>query len=329
MCPGFFFRRRCLVTLIFLFVFLFMSQADDESAMADYERSFSSLQAQWPESAPFLERLSDKDKAWLVEGFRTEDGRQDFLGFINSFPPFTPVWKTLRSYTSPNRNKVSHHANMANAASALTTEALSRQAVWLNTHRQDLLGIFEKTHVNPEILAAIYYAETKLSTYRLPHLLYEVLFTQIALLENGVLSNESDQRKRLQRLKGLARASLVSLYTYARRTEDEVLQMRSSWAGAVGPMQLMPFNFQFLEDGNADGRVRADQEKDSLMGAAAFLHSKGYGPQTAQQFVLGKGDEEILNILLRYNASRPYAQGVLDSARGLQAEKIPVPLMGR
>ena len=286
----------------------------------DYEESFLTLTKTHGGHQKFFDVLSANEWFHLRSLLKSNESSDDLRDFLSGFPEFEPVWTTIRSYTAPRRQQIATVANKANAKSSLTTQAMDKQKQWYLKNQIDLEQIEAKTHVNAEILAAIYYAETKLSTYRLPHVLYHVLFTQILYLKNGILSNESEQLERLERLLRLARSSLLSLFRYSRSHNISVAELRSSWAGATGPMQLMPFNFHHLRDGNGNGIVHAEEELDSLFGAAMFLVAKGWGASENQDFLNGRNQEHLVKIILKYNASMPYAEGVLDAANALRLE---------
>jgi len=308
------------VNLIFVFLFCFLPgsvllQAQVED---DYEESFDRLKAAYSGKQKFFDVLSANEWFALRSLLKSNESADELRAFLAGFSEFDPVWITIRSYTAPRRQQIATVANQANARSSLSTQALEKQKQWYTSNRSDLLHIESVTSVNAEILASIYYAETKLSSYRLPHVLYHVLFTQILFLKNGILSNEPSQIERLERLLRLARSSLISLFRYARDHKVSADTLRSSWAGATGPMQLMPFNFHFLRDGNANGVVHAEEELDSLFGAALFLAAKGWGENEYQDFLQGKNQDHLVRILLKYNASSPYAHGVLDAANSLR-----------
>ncbi len=265
-----------------------------------------------------MDLMAASDWLEMKASLKSGESFDDLKAWIESQGVFEPVFKALRSYTAPRRKTVSNVANHANARKTISDEAIEKQYDWFVRHRVHLEEMAERTRVNPEILAAICYAETRLSQYRLPHLAVDAVFTLNGLLENGILSNEESQRGRIKRLKRLARASLLSLWRFERDHDFAVRRIRSSWAGAVGPMQLMPFNFHYLSDGDGDGIIDPENMLDSLTGAASFLNAKGWGARQNWLFRQNLNDAELVGILLKYNSSTPYAEGVLEAAKRLR-----------
>lgn len=312
-------KSLCLVGLLLFGAAGPLHSEENDLEREAYEASWLRLMEARKESQHLLDLMSASDWFEMESSLKSGESSEDLKAWIEAQGEFEPVFKALRSYTAPRRQKVSDTANHANARKTISEEAVEKQYDWFLQHREHLEDMAERTRVNPEILAAICYAETRLSEYRLPHLAVDAVFTLNGLLENGILSNEEDQRDRLKRLKRLARASLLSLWRFERDHGFAVRKIRSSWAGAVGPMQLMPFNFYHLSDGDGDGIVDPENMLDSLTGAASFLKAKGWGARQNWLFRQNLNDAELVGILLKYNSSTPYAEGVLEAAKRLRA----------
>ena len=142
---------------------------------------------------------------------------------------------------------------------------LSSQGKALKTQHQAALDRVEKElRVDRHIVLAIWGRETAFGTYRLPHYAVKALATQAYL----------GRRKEMFRKELLFAVKMI---------EDKLAtpeQMRSSWAGAMGLVQLMPSEF-YLYPTDFDGDGRADMfgsAPDALATAAKQLLAKGWKP---------------------------------------------------
>lgn len=142
---------------------------------------------------------------------------------------------------------------------------LSAQGKTLKVQHQSALDRIERElRVDRHIVLAIWGRETAFGTYKLPHYAVKALATQAYL----------GRRKEMFRKELLFAIKMI---------EDKLAtpeQMRSSWAGAMGLVQLMPSEF-YLYPVDFDGDGRADMfgsAPDALATAAKQLLAKGWKP---------------------------------------------------
>lgn len=129
----------------------------------------------------------------------------------------------------------------------------------------DLAKIQKRFGVFPGMVLAIWGRETAFGGYKLPHDAIQALATQAW----------TGRRKELFR-KELILALKILQEGHAKRAE-----MKSSWAGAMGPTQLLPSNFyDHAVDMDGDGRKNIwSSVPDSLGAAAKSLVDNGWNPK--------------------------------------------------
>jgi len=103
--------------------------------------------------------------------------------------------------------------------------------------------IENKYHVNKEIIAATLMKETRLGTYVPKHSSYITL--------NTMLNNKIDN-KRQNRYRKMAKKSIESIiiFCYQNKIEVKKCDFKSSYTGAIGISQFMPFNLKLVEPYN-------------------------------------------------------------------------------
>jgi len=314
-----------------LFCLLLIIANSSFGSVAQFQSRFSNFQEGIDQKLR-LSRLLDKGEISKLLGvLRDRSKRKDldshFLGWIRHLPDFVPVWQAVGYYARPRSLEGFDKRNKKNAGSVVKSSNISRQREFFLEHRDLLLRLEREYQVNAEILVALCSMETRLNKARLPHLAYAVFATQLGFLEQTfALRQDPVEQRRVERLLRMARHNLVSLFLYTRENSISVEEVRSSWAGACGPMQFLPFNFHYLRDGDLDGDVDLRKLSDALAGAANFLNQRGWTTRHNSWFESGNTDSELLKVLKRYNANDEYAAGVLRSARIL-SQKINVSKM--
>jgi lytic murein transglycosylase len=132
----------------------------------------------------------------------------------------------------------------------------------LARHRAALDAIERRTGVPGPILIALWGRETAFSTAPLPHDALRALATQ------------AFTGRRAERFRG----ELVAAFVLIERGLVTRAQLRGSWAGALGPMQMLPSDIlRFGTDGDGDGRVDVWRSiPDALATTAARLQQDGW-----------------------------------------------------
>ena len=115
--------------------------------------------------------------------------------------------------------------------------------------------------------------------------------------KEGAMSVEAG-KKRVERLKKNAFSNFKALLIQAKEKNFDPLEVKGSWAGAIGFPQFMPASMKFAVDGNGDGNIDLFVMEDAIASVANYLKLHGY---------LEKGSVAAFKA---YNNDRIYAEGV-------------------
>ncbi|PCJ18608.1 MAG: hypothetical protein COB02_10745 [Candidatus Cloacimonadota bacterium] len=237
-----------------------------------------------------------------------------FLKWLYNLPDFQYDEKVLRRYLEPKRKNISKSSNKKNAHSVLKQKNINRIKLFIVKNSIILTELEAKYHVPKEVITSIYSHETRLGVFKLPHIALNILLSELLYIDEVSKFNKNLSLKRIKRLKRLARYSLINLYKYWIPSKT----LYSSWAGACGPMQFMPFNFHYLKDGNGDGIIDPSNQFDSLAGAFNFIKLKGWSKALTKDFQRGEISNKMHKVILKYNSSDEYASGILNTALKLK-----------
>ena len=115
--------------------------------------------------------------------------------------------------------------------------------------------------------------------------------------KDGAMSVEAG-KKRVERLKKNAFSNFKALLIQAKEKNFDPLEVKGSWAGAIGFPQFMPASMKFAKDGNGDGNIDLFVMEDAIVSVANYLKLHGY---------LEKGSVAAFKA---YNNDKIYAEGV-------------------
>lgn len=124
-----------------------------------------------------------------------------------------------------------------------------------------------------------------------------------ALIQSGEYKKEGAMtveagKKRVERLKKNAFSNFKALLIQAKEKKFDPLEVKGSWAGAIGFPQFMPASMKFARDGNGDGKIDLFVMEDAIVSVANYLKLHGYSE---------KGSVAAFKA---YNNDRIYAEGV-------------------
>lgn len=124
--------------------------------------------------------------------------------------------------------------------------------------------IERNTGVDQEVLAAIWGRETAFSRAKIPHDAMSVLATQ------AYLGRRPD----------FFRPEVLAILQIAERGVVPMNQLKASWAGAMGHMQMLPGLYvKHATDGDGDGKADIwNSLPDAVATSAAFLKASGWVP---------------------------------------------------
>lgn len=289
------------------------------SATLDFQKKYENFVSTLKDSVDIKSSFNTKLKDELaITCKKLSVNPDDFNKWLLNQTTFNYDEKVLRRYLQPKRKIVAKKTNKKNAKNVSKLKNLKRILSFIQKNNNKLNELENEYQVPKEIIASIYSHETRLGTYKLPHILFDVLMSELVFIDEVALMNKKISKKRVTRLKRLARYSLVYLFKYW--TKDEIIF--SSWAGACGPMQFMPFNFHYLKDGNGDNIVNPSEEFDSIAGAYNFLKIKGWTKSLSKTFKKDEINNKMNKVILRYNSNEEYASGILQTALRLQKLQI-------
>ena len=115
--------------------------------------------------------------------------------------------------------------------------------------------------------------------------------------EEGAMSRPAGE-KRVERLTKNAFSNFKALLIQAKEKNFDPLEVKGSWAGAIGFPQFMPASMQYAKDGNGDGKIDLFVMEDAIASVANYLKMHGY---------LTKGRVAAFKA---YNNDKVYAEGV-------------------
>ncbi len=198
----------------------------------------------------------------------------------------------------------------------LAPDRIDAGVAFVRTH-QDLLSRTEKTtQVEREAIVGILMWESKLGTITGDYRAFNVFTSQFLFIddanqvalsraeEKGALS-EAKQQARVERIRERALKNLGALVRQCKTRNMDPLEVKGSWAGALGFPQFMPQSLQWAQDGDDDGRIDLFDMDDSIASIGRYLNAHGYAADR-QKAVWG------------YNHEAAYVEGVLAFADALK-----------
>lgn len=119
--------------------------------------------------------------------------------------------------------------------------------------------------VDPAVVIALWGVETNFGTYPLGHNAFKAL-ANISYTHSNASRREFFKNE------------LFDLFEVAKQNNLNPIELKSSWAGALGQCQFMPSNvLKYAKDGNNDGKVDIwNTEQDVFASAANFVNILGW-----------------------------------------------------
>ncbi len=194
---------------------------------------------------------------------------------------------------------------------------------YMQAQAANLLKAEKGFGVEKEIITAIILIETRLGAYTGESRILKTLST-VAALSDPVLRDklwaEISKTKKISRKGFEKKADRKSQWAYAelkaflRYTADEGMnpvEIRGSFAGALGISQFMPSSvLMYGRDGNGDGRVNLFEHADAIASIANYLKKYGWHP--------GIDRDRAYKVVWKYNHSKYYVNIVLKVAQLLK-----------
>jgi len=200
---------------------------------------------------------------------------------------------------------------------------LDKARAYMQTYREPLKAAERVYGVPPQVVTAILLVETRLGAYTGKRLVLNSLSTMAAMSDGGVRdiiwqsipkdrrpAREQFDKKADQRTRW-AYDQLKAFLNYSQREAIDPVQIRGSYAGALGVAQFIPTSIMaYARDGNNDGRVDLFDHADAIASIANFLKRYGWRENI--------GPEDAYRVIHNYNRSSYYVNTVLEIAKKLE-----------
>lgn len=206
----------------------------------------------------------------------------------------------------------------------LKEERVAAGAAFMIEHAPLLAEVEARHGVDREVIVSILMWESRLGTITGDYFAFNSFVSQaffideanaVALSQKGERGLLSDDRQaaRVDRIRKRARNNLVSLVRVCKARGIDPLEVKGSWAGALGFPQFMPASLRWAEDGDGDGKIDLFTFADSIASIGRYLKAHGYGSSA----------ESRRKAVWGYNHEDAYVEGVLAFAKALK-ERRPV-----
>lgn len=209
-----------------------------------------------------------------------------------------------------------HQEAKLNYEQFVSVRMIKKARLYMKTHESVLLKTEKDYGVDKEVITAIILVETQLGAILGGPFILNTLSTMAALADPVVkdrfweeLSHSKQVTRKkydewVKRKSNWAYKELKAFLEYTNGENLNPIDIRGSYAGALGIAQFMPSNISaFAKDGNDDGSIDLFNHSDAIASVANYLRHYGWRP--------GIDRKKAYQVVLRYNYSRPYAKTVL------------------
>ena len=191
--------------------------------------------------------------------------------------------------------------------------------VYMQQQDKALQKALKEYGVDPNVITAIILVETKFGRYVGNQSIISILSTMATLRDakpREYLWRQLPADRRLERRRYDKKADqksdwayreLKALLTYSQQHQIDVLNLKGSYAGALGIAQFMPSNIlAYGPDGNGDGRIDLFDDADAIVSIASYLKHFGWKP--------GLKRRQAYKVVYHYNHSKYYVNTILEIA---------------
>ena len=271
-----------------------------------------------PEYAKLVKDLTSKVPASEGEAYTEEeverlfrDPRADYIYGVKTVSVFAP--------SQPSKHRQEH---LDLVKLLLTPERLRAGEDFLVKYRGPLQRAEAIHGVPAKVIVSILMWESKLGAVTGDWRTFNVFTSQaffaqeanrIALSRPGESNPDpARQERRLKNIRERAYKNLLALLRQCKKKLVDPLEVRGSWAGALGYPQFMPASLRYAEDGNMDGIIDLYNFEDAIFSVARYLSEHGWARDNRKA-------------VFRYNNDSAYVEGVLAYADALGVRPRPTP----
>ena len=219
--------------------------------------------------------------------------------------------KNLAFIYSPVSIKKQEEAHASLTDRMVNDETVKKGVDFFHKYKDILCKTYAETNVEATDIIAILNWESKLGTMTGEQKIIKIFAAQYffgearnsELIKSGEYGKEGAMtveagKKRVERLKRNALSNMSALLIQAKEKKFDPLEVKGSWAGAIGFPQFMPASMKFAKDGNGDGKIDLFVMEDAIVSVANYLKLHGYAK---------KGSVAAFKA---YNNDKVYAEGV-------------------
>lgn len=217
-----------------------------------------------------------------------------------------------------------HNESKLNYDQFLSSDSINKARTYMKDHKQAMMKAKKEYGADPAVITAIMLVETRLGAYTGKQSVFSILCTMAALSDPAArdyfwsrIHDQADLTRSQFDKKADAKAQwayreLTALIQYTTRDGFDPLDLKGSYAGALGLAQFMPSNIITLgRDGDKDGRVDLFNHDDAIASIAGYLEHYGWKP--------GIKGESARKVIYHYNHSSYYVDIILKVADRLRA----------
>jgi membrane-bound lytic murein transglycosylase B len=222
------------------------------------------------------------------------------------------------SIVAPSMIKRHRQEHLDLMALFLKPERIEAGAKFARERKATLDATETRTGVDRTVIIGILMWESKLGTitgdYRAFNAFTSQLFfvddasaVAMARKEEKQLIDPAAQAKRVATIRDRARKNLIALVRQCKARGMDALEVKGSWAGALGFPQFMPASLRWADDGNGDGKIDLFDLDDSIASIGRYLKEHGFEKSPRQA-------------VWAYNHEDAYVQGVLAFGEALKKQ---------
>jgi len=198
----------------------------------------------------------------------------------------------------------------------LKPERVDAGRAFSKEHTERLEATEKKTGVDRNVIIGILMWESKLGTITGDYRAFNAFTSQAFFIDDAsavALSHADEkkkasaaaQAKRVESIRNRARGNLLALLRQCKSRGIDALEVKGSWAGALGFPQFMPASLRWADDGNADGQIDLFNMDDSIASIGKYLQAHGF-------------KDDRTKAVFGYNHEDAYVQGVIAFADALR-----------
>lgn len=220
--------------------------------------------------------------------------------------------KELIKYATPQSVKIQNAAHRSYLKLFLREENLKKGVEFLTAHKDELDRAEARFAVKREDIVSVLMWESNLGHITGKYLVFNTYLGEILFLDEvfaelekkqGTLSPEpvrEQHLKRLARLKQNAANFLIALLRSAAAKKVDPLDIRGSWAGAIGFPQFMPTSMRYAVDGDGDSKIDLYSFPDAIFSIGSYLEAHGYKDDRGAAIYAYNADSEYVNGVQAY-----------------------------